>query len=79
MHKWMNPFRKQNPLVFCQILENQAFFVSSRVGFVKSSVERSPSECYSRDLNVLGRRRHECEAQFAYKDAPEGLHCKLSH
>jgi hypothetical protein len=79
MHKWMNPFRKQNPLVFCQILENQAFFVSSRVGFEKSSVERSPSECYSRDLNVLGRRRHECEAQFAYKDAPEGLHCELSH
>ena len=79
MHKWMNSFRKQNPVVLCQILENQALFVSSRVGFEKSSVERSPSEWYSRDLNVLRRRRHECEAQFAYKDAPEGLHCELSH
>jgi hypothetical protein len=27
----------------------------------------------------LGRRRHECEAKFAYKDTPEGLHCELSH
>jgi hypothetical protein len=79
MHKWMNPFRKQNPLVLCQILENQALFVSSPVGVEKSDVEWSPSERYSRDLNVLGRRRHECEAEFAYKDAPEGLHCELSH
>ena len=79
MHKRMNPFRKQNPVVLCQILENQALFVSSRVGFEQSSVERSPSEWYSRDLNVLGRRSYECEAEFAYKDAPEGLHCELSH
>ena len=79
VHNWMNPFRKQNPVVLCQILENQALFVSSRVGFEKNSVERSPSEWYSRDLNVLGRRRHECEAEFAYKDAPEGLHGELRH
>ena len=79
MHKWMNPFRKQNPVVLCQILENQAFFVSSRVVFENSNVERSPSEWYSRDLNVLGRRRHECKAEFTYQDAPEGLHCELSH
>jgi hypothetical protein len=79
MHKWMNPFRKQNPLVLRQILENQALFVSSRVGFEKNGVKGSPSEWYSRDLNVLGRRRHEGEAEFAYKDAPEGLHCELSH
>jgi len=79
MYKWMNPFRKQDPFVLCQILENQTLFVSGRVGFEKSGVEWSPSEWYSRDLNVLGRRRHECEAQFACKDAPEGLHCELSH
>ena len=79
MHKWMNPFRKQNPLVLCQILENQVFFVSSRVRFKKSNIERSPSEWYSRDLNLLGRCRHDCKVQFAYKDAPERLHCELRH
>jgi hypothetical protein len=79
MHKWMNPFRKQNPLVLCQILENQALFVRSWVSFEKRNVEWSPSEWYGRDLNVLGRRRHECEAQFAHEDAPERLQCKLSH
>src|SRR5580693_3961109 len=76
MHKWMNPFRKQNPVVLCQILENQALFVSGRVGFEKNRVEGRPSERYSRDLNVLERRRHKCEAEFAYKHGPEGLHCE---
>jgi hypothetical protein len=71
MHKWMNPFRKQNPPILCQILENQAFFLGSRVSFEKNGIERSPSECHSRDLKVLGRCRHECEAQFSYKDALE--------
>jgi hypothetical protein len=79
MHKWMDPFGKQNPVVFRQILKNQALFVSSRVVFEKSSVERSPSEWYGCNLNFRGRSRHECKAQFAYKDAPEGLHCELSH
>jgi hypothetical protein len=79
MNKGMNPFRKQNPVIIRQIQENQALFVSRRVGFVKNCVERSPSEWYSRDLNVLGGRRHECEAELAYKDAPEGLHCELSY
>jgi len=79
MHKWMNPFRKQNPVILCQILESQALLVSGRVGFEKNRVEGRPSEWYSRDLNVLERRRHECEAEFAYKHAAERLHCELSH
>ena len=49
----MNPLRKQDPLVLCQILENQTIFVGSRGRFKKSSVERSPSEWYSRDLDIL--------------------------
>ena len=79
MHERMYPFREQNPVVLCEILENQAFFVNSWMGFEKSSVERSPSERYSRDLNVLRWRRHECEAEFAYKNAAEGFHCELRH
>jgi len=47
MHKWMNPFRKQNPLVLRQILENQAFFVGSRMGLWKCSIERSRSKWHS--------------------------------
>ena len=79
MHMWMNSFRKQNPVVLCEILENQALFASSRVGFEKSGVEWSPSECYSGDLSVLGRCHYECDVEFAHNYTPEGLHCKLSH
>ena len=50
----MNPFREQNPLVLGKILENQMFFMGSRVGLWKRSVERSQSEGHSRDL---GNRR----------------------
>src|SRR5438552_17413038 len=76
MHKWMNPFRKQNPLVLCQILENQAFFVGSRVGFRKCGVERSGSKWHSRNLGILRWRHHQCEVQFAFKNAPDRLHCE---
>jgi hypothetical protein len=58
MQEWMNPFRKQNPLVLCQILENQAFFVSSGVVLWKCSVERSRSKWHSRDLGILRGRCH---------------------
>jgi len=75
----MNPFRKQNPLVLCQILENQAFLVSSRVGLWKCSVELSRSKWNSRDLGILRWGRHQGEVHFAYKDAPDRLHRKLSH
>jgi hypothetical protein len=79
IHKWMDPFREQDPFVLCQILQNQTLFVSSRVGFEKSRVEWGPSERHGRDLSVLGRRRHEREVQFAYKDTPERLHGELSY
>ena len=78
MQEWMNPFRKQNPLVLCQILENQAFFVSSGVVLWKCSVERSRSKWHSRDLGILRGRRHQGEVHFAYKDTMDRLHCKLS-
>jgi len=79
MHKWMNPFRKQNPLVLRQILENQAFFVGSRMGLWKCSIERSRSKWHSRNLGILRWRHHQCEVQFAFKDASDRLHCELSH
>ena len=43
MHEWMNPFRKQNPLVLCQILEDQTLFVSSGVAASKEMVNPSRS------------------------------------
>ena len=46
-------FRKQNPLVLGQILENQAFFVSRGVVLGKYSIKRSRSKRHSRDLGIL--------------------------
>jgi hypothetical protein len=65
----MNSFRKQNPLVLCQILENQAFLVSNRVSLWKCSVELSGSKWHSGDLGMLRWRRYQGEVHFAYKDA----------
>jgi hypothetical protein len=78
MQEWMNPFRKQNPLVLCQILENQALFVSSVVVRWKCSVERSWGKWHSRNLGILWWRRDQGEVHFAYKDTMDRLHCKLS-
>jgi hypothetical protein len=69
MQEWMNPFRKQNPLVLCQILEDQMLFVSSAVVVWKYSVERSRSKGHSRDLGIRGWRRHQGEVHFTDKDA----------
>ena len=68
MQEWMNPFGKQNPLVLCQILENQTFFVSSRVSLWKCSVERSGSKWHSCDLGILRWRSNQGKVHFAYKD-----------
>ena len=75
---WIETFRKQNPLILGQILENQGFFVSSRVVLWKYSVKRSRSKRHSRDLGILRWRRHQGEVDFADKDAMDRLSCKLS-
>jgi len=61
-----------------QILENQAFFVSSGVVLWKYSIERSRSKRHSRDLSILRWRRHQGEVDFSNKDAMDRLHYKLS-
>src|ERR1700678_3933933 len=78
VYKWMNPFCKQNQLVLRQILENQAFFVGSRMVFWQCCIERRGSERHSRNLCVLWRRHYQCEVQFALKDVPHRFHCELS-
>ena len=73
----MNPFRKQNPLVVCEILQDQTLFVSSCVVVCKHSVERSRSKRHSRDLGIRGWRGHQGEVDFADKNAMHRLPCKL--
>ena len=77
-HYWIETFRKQNPLIHGQILENQAFFVSGGVVLWKYSIERSRSKRHSCDLGILRWRRYQGEIHFPNKDAMDRLHCKLS-
>ena len=62
-------FRKQNPLILGQILENHVFLVSGGVVLWKYSVKRSWSKRHSRYLSVLRWRRHQGEVDFSNKDA----------
>jgi len=55
---WMDPFREQNPLVPGQIVKDQAFLMSRRVGLRKRRVELRRSKGHSRDLGVLRWRGH---------------------
>src|ERR1022692_2990649 len=70
---------KQNPFVFCQILESNVFFLSSCVGLRECGIEMRLSKCRSRDPRAFRRSRHQCQIQVACYHAPDQLAGELAN
>src|ERR1035441_8988292 len=64
---------KQNPFVFCQVLERNVFLLSSYVSLRECGIEMRLSECRSRDPRALRGCRHQCQIQVACHHAPDQL------
>ena len=54
IYKRLDPFGKQYPLVFRQILQYERFFVSGGVGIQQRRVKQSGSERRGRDPAIPG-------------------------
>src|ERR1700693_6039391 len=65
---------KQNPFVFCQVLERNVLLLSSYVGVRECGIEMRLSECRSRDPRALRRCPHQCQIQVACRQVSP-RHC----
>src|SRR5271154_4824480 len=70
---------KQNPFVFCQVLESNFFFLSSCVGLRECGIEMCSSECRSSDPRAFGRCCHQRHIQVACHNASDQLAGKLAN